>query len=1204
MNTCVKSLLSFALLIVVTLTSIYGKSFYTRPDPVFSTRPDEKKSLQNIKRFGPVGLGIDLLQPAFTMRISHVEVGSPAAETGKLSKGQIIESINGQVLQDIDPRIQLGDILAKAEATDGLLKFAIKGEAELVTVKVSVLGAYSRTWPLNCAKSKKIVRQVADYLAKPDAQKGLAGIGVLFLLSTGEEKDLVVAREWARNVKPHRYPWYVGYGGIPLAETYLRTGDKEILYNIQEWVKNAVETQYLDGWLGRGGVTPGYGNGHLNAAGTGVLTFLLLAKECGAEVPDHALLGALTHFYRYAGRGNNPYGDNRTEIGFVDNGKNGKLAFAMAAAASLMPDGEKSVYAMARDTCAMQSFYTTSFMLHGHTGGGIGEIWRSAAMGLLHDKKPAQYREFMDERRWHYDLSRRFDGSFGILGGAGYDKEQWGVAYPLAYTIPRKTLRIAGAPPSRFSKRYKLPKLPWGVQADNTFLSLEAVPDVSGRKQDLSGETLGEDSSKAVLIRLHNSGEVSDAILRRYLLHQDYNIRFVAANKVLGVNSGYIGWRSPDGEVRKELLMEFLLHPDPRARQSMFAALEKRPDLLTGEIFELAIKAVEDPEESWSVKDAALRVIGHASAQWVVPHVDALIPYLAHSDWWLRNAAMIALTPVVAEDSSYRKVLPPMGKLIRSNQRSGLTQGLMPAIRAKVRVASPAVQQLAKQTLREAYIGYDGVKIEAGGQNVTSTFDAHLKFIAQSLADVPGGLDVLYQISRERYPREILPYKEFFLNADSSQFGPELKRAINPIIMDELIPEYVGRNRTRLGQLATGEVQSGYPGGSKDSIDGLVALYNRAGYNHYGWNMFLDLRNAKWKYHSFNPIHSEQVPFDQLITRYRKVTMPKDMDQWYETSFESNDANNWGAFKLGRSPFGHFMGKLPTGPIHKCGSGCTGPDCYGATKVNTLWEKEVLLLRQHFKIPPIKPGHRYRLRINDGNHVGSGGGHAVYVNGKLLIEAKNCNGRGSGALPKGAYFTKEFMDDLGRGFLDIAAITFLRFNDKYKVKPSKPVPQGKFSLHLEEQKLPPMDDELVFKSASIVPMLSSEWQDAQDPEDREKSASAEKFRWDGRFINNQQVRGTWKAIAQVSEIAEFDPSKKSRAHRPPFSTITLKEEGRTNSPVWAWSGNTLMDLTNFQALKMTSETLNDGKNYLFVETGGFGTRNKPGWESQLLVLSR
>ena len=170
----------------------------------------------------------------------------------------------------------------------------------------------------------------------------------------------------------------------------------------------------------------------------------------------------MRHFYRYAGRGGNPYGDDRPEVGFVDNGKNGNLAFAMAAAASLTPDGEKSVYAGARDVCAMTSFYTTTFMLHGHTGGGIGEIWRSAAMGLLHEKKPEQYREFMDNRHWHYELSRRFDGSFGILGGGGYDDEKWGVAYALAYTMPRKTLRITGAPPTKFSKPYQLPEAALG----------------------------------------------------------------------------------------------------------------------------------------------------------------------------------------------------------------------------------------------------------------------------------------------------------------------------------------------------------------------------------------------------------------------------------------------------------------------------------------------------------------------------------------------------------------------------------------------------------------------------------------------------------------------------------------------------------------------------------------------------------------------
>jgi hypothetical protein len=68
-------------------------TFYKNPNGLFSTRPGETKSLQNIKRFGPVGMGIDLLQPAFVMRISNIEEGSPAAVTGKLKKGQIIESI-------------------------------------------------------------------------------------------------------------------------------------------------------------------------------------------------------------------------------------------------------------------------------------------------------------------------------------------------------------------------------------------------------------------------------------------------------------------------------------------------------------------------------------------------------------------------------------------------------------------------------------------------------------------------------------------------------------------------------------------------------------------------------------------------------------------------------------------------------------------------------------------------------------------------------------------------------------------------------------------------------------------------------------------------------------------------------------------------------------------------------------------------------
>ena len=124
-------------------------------------------------------------------------------------------------------------------------------------------------------------------------------------------------------------------------------------------------------------------------------------------------------------------------------------------------------------------------------------------MGLLYEKSPNHYREFIDNRQWHYDLSRRYDGSFGIIGGAGYDKEQWGMAYPLSYTMPRKTLRITGAPPTKWSKQYKLPSRPWGTAEDDEFLSLEAVPDAAGKKQDLSGETLAHDSSLHFLSRFH-----------------------------------------------------------------------------------------------------------------------------------------------------------------------------------------------------------------------------------------------------------------------------------------------------------------------------------------------------------------------------------------------------------------------------------------------------------------------------------------------------------------------------------------------------------------------------------------------------------------------------------------------------------------------------------------------------------------------------
>ena len=459
---------------------------------------------------------------------------------------------------------------------------------------------------------------------------------------------------------------------------------------------------------------------------------------------------------------------------------------------------------------------------------------------------------------------------------------------------------------------------------------------------------------------------------------------------------------------------------------------------------------------------------------------------------------------------------------------------------------------------------------------------------------------MVYEIARKKYPGEILPYKHLFLQADPGSFGPELKQAIVPIIMDELVPEFVGRNRRKLLPLAANEVQSQRPGGRGEPIDELAALYRRAGHDQYDWKMFVDLRDAEWSYHSFDPIAAEQVPFDQLISRYREITLPRGMESWFQPEFDAAKAG----WKTGKSPFGNYDGAIPTRPITKCSAGCVGPGCYGATRVNTLWEKEVLLMRGTFKIPSLKEGHRYRLRVNSGDHVGSGGGHMIYINGKPLIETKQGGGRGSGGLPKGAFITREFRDDFNSGEVTIAVKTFIRYNDKYSTKPSSRLPQGKISLHLAEQKLPPMDDELVFKSASTVPMLSSHWQDRINPEDASQDPNENLFRWDGKFVAHPDIPGSWQVISRVEDIKDFDPAaKNAKARNAPFSAITFKTDGRTSEPVWAWSGNVLMDLDRYQSLKMQVKEI-DEIEYLFVEAGGFSVRQKPGWKSAWFVLRK
>jgi hypothetical protein len=1174
-STLMKSTLRTLLLFGLAAGTASAQSYYKQPQ-LFSKQPDEKKSSFLVERFGPVGLSLELIQPAFTIRIKEIEPGSPASQTD-LKPGQIIASVNGETLKDIDPRIQLGNMITTAEAKDGILKLLVAdqpgGPTREVVVTIPALGAYSKTWPLDCPKSDKIIRNFAEYLKKPGSNKGFADIGMLFLLSTGEESDLAFVRDWARSLKgASTLSWHIGYGGLALCEYYLRTGDESVLPAIQARADQLVLMENNGGWAGRGALaalTYGGGGGHLNAGGTLAAGYLLMAKECGAKIPDETLLRVLAHFYRFAGRGNVPYGNNKPESGYTDNGKNGKLAFVLSAAANLTPAGEKSVYARARDTNSQFAFYSTGYMLHGHTGGGIGEIWRSASMGLLHEKTPKHYREFMDNRRWHYELSRRFDGSFAILAGERYDTTEWGAGYALTLTVPRKTLRLTGAPPTKFSKPYPLPERPWGTAEDDDFESIVGAKLPDGSVPDLSKETFATATGLALISSKDKTKRTREQLLH-FLHHPNYGVRTI--------------YRDEIGQHDASLLDGLLAHDDARVRRTALEYLEKNGDLTPPRLERLRTM-LTDPQESWFVKDMALLVAARAPQDWIATQVDIILPYLAHHDWWFQNSALYALTPVVADLRCYQKVLPAIGKLLQTAHVYGIVNpirwGAMPEM---IKSAPPEVQALARESFKEAYDNYVDYKhpIEQVNKTVNPTIR---EFLAETIANVPGGFDVLYQVAKERSPGAALPYEDLFLKADPEQFSPALKKEVDRLIKTRLIPRFIGQNREYLlKEIANENVPSSYHYRSPRMLE-LADLYRQSGVDGYAWRDFGPKpTEMKFHYLSFDP--PEQQAWDVEKARYRPVTLPQGLDDWFQPSFDPVKAG----WKSGLQPFGATNGTLET----KAGK-CPLDFCRHGEPAKTLWEKEVLLLRGSFPFPKFKEGHRYELRLGGMSHVGAGEGGRIYVNGKLFFENKTKVDKRAGAKPFGGHIHRDWWPDFQNGKTDIAYIGFMGNH--------KGIKSRHLMLWIQEFNMPALTEKEIVQSASALPMTSSAWQALQDPDANDLDPAAGKFVWDGKFISNTKLTGSWKTVGTVANPADFDPAKPKEASRAPIQSLSLQPDGATDELLLIWSGETLMDLRKNESLTMRIESLN-GTDYLFIETGGFQTKNGNTWKCPWFVLKR
>jgi hypothetical protein len=726
--------------------SSYYAAGYT---PLFNPFPninDRKPWL--VRNLGPVGIGINLIRPGMTMQIHNVEPGSPAEATGKLQKGQIIESINGNVLKDTDPRIILGNIITDAEAKDGKVVLKIKDVGD-VLVTVPVMGSYSETWPLNCPKSDKIVRNLADLIAKePEPKWG----SVIFLLSTGEEKDLEVVRGWMKDIETiGGLNWEKGYKGPGLCEYYLRTGDQSVLPVIKQMTEELKVHMYSGGWSGRGApaaFTYSTGSGQVHASGVHCMTFLIMAKLCGVEVDEYMFNEAFAQFYRFAGHGNVAYGNGLPEGGFRDNGKTSGLALGLGAAALVAPEGEASVFAKARDNSAMKAFYATNWFHAAHTGGGMGEIWHHTAMSQVREKRPVPYRSYMDTRRWVMDLSRRFDGGIGIAGmddrydrSVSEDRMDWGTFFALTYTLPRKHLQLFGAPRSKWAKSMPL-KRPWGNAADDEFHSIEPIEGGPLTMEELINETVETHASLAVIAKL-TAPDMDDQTLYKYIHHPEYDLRSMAMDQV--VRRGKV-----------ELVVPLLKSDDARLRQAgllaltgMFKGSALPQDKVTPEMHELVVKILNEPNESWWVVLHAIEALGRANKDLIAPHRDRLIQLMEYDCTWIQTAAACTLTKIANDPVHYQIVLPAIIKKSASFRVDSASYRSSRAIADAMKVASPEVKAFADGILKQTYTSIPSVVKEPNTGAVlgggAKTIRSRIGSIVQEL---PGGLEFVQKIPK------------------------------------------------------------------------------------------------------------------------------------------------------------------------------------------------------------------------------------------------------------------------------------------------------------------------------------------------------------------------------------------------------------------------------------------------------------------------
>jgi len=482
MNAPVRTSVTWALaLCLVSLISSSSeaqraKKFFHQspPDLTAGGKADDARDY----RLGPLGANGWMFQRRTNHGATHearqiliTAVDDDGPSHGKLKVDDVILGIGDQKF-NYDARKALAQSINLAETKQGrgILKLLVwrGGEEVVVTVKLPVLGSFSKTTPFECEKTDRIIDNAVEYMKKnPDLLKPnwIGFINGLGLMATGREDVMPMVRELAHasvipdgtalSVEHHvgMKCWDWSYRMLFLTEYYLLTKDQYVWPSINELATKSSLGQSGAGTWGHtyaARQNTGYYHGHLggygaiNQMGLTMMIGLKLAEKCGIENAEvrAAIKRGDAFFSYFIGKGTIPYGDHgAANTWFDDNGKSGAAAIFF----DLMNNRKGT-----RFFSEMVLGSTPGGREVGHTGHYWSRLW--GGIGAARGGEKALQVFFMEINPL-YTLERQPEGRFVFQENVGEAAREIGDrrtkwdstgARLLSLCVPRRVLYITG----------------------------------------------------------------------------------------------------------------------------------------------------------------------------------------------------------------------------------------------------------------------------------------------------------------------------------------------------------------------------------------------------------------------------------------------------------------------------------------------------------------------------------------------------------------------------------------------------------------------------------------------------------------------------------------------------------------------------------------------------------------------------------------